>query len=104
MLKAYYDQNSFENLERRSAYFFDVSTLQMIILMLFNDHDKLTIEEIQHLTNIPENNLILALNPLVLGKPTHRILKRIGDFPAKSPLAKENVIIINKNFQSKQPR
>ena len=75
-----------------------VSTYQMCILMLFNSRDKLTYEEIQSETDIPERDLVRALQSLAMGKPTQRIL-------VKNPRTKEiepsHVFSVNDGFTSK---
>ncbi|KAK6632281.1 Cullin-3 [Polyplax serrata] len=78
-----------------------VSTYQMCVLMLFNDRDKLTYEEIQSETDIPERDLIRALQSLAMGKATQRIL-------IKNPKTKEiepsHVFFVNDTFSSKLHR
>ncbi|XP_039644888.1 cullin-3b [Perca fluviatilis] len=59
-----------------------VSTFQMTILMLFNNRDKSIFEEIQQETDIPERELVRALQSLACGKPTQRVL-------TKEPKSKE---------------
>lgn len=59
-----------------------VSTFQMCILFLFNQHDKLTYEEIANETDIPAKDLMRALQSLAVGKTTQRIL-------IKTPKTKE---------------
>ncbi|KAK3854166.1 hypothetical protein Pcinc_039334, partial [Petrolisthes cinctipes] len=75
-----------------------VSTYQMVILMLFNTRDKLTYEEIQNETDIPDRDLVRALQSLALGKPTQRVL-------VKSPKTKEmessHEFTVNDSFTSK---
>ena len=75
-----------------------VSTYQMCILMLFNSRDKLTYEEIQSETDIPERDLVRALQSLAMGKPTQRIL-------VKNPRTKEiepsHMFSVNDGFTSK---
>nr|CAG4638271.1 EOG090X01NX [Cyclestheria hislopi] len=75
-----------------------VSTYQMCILMLFNSREKLTYEEIQSETEIPERDLIRALQSLAMGKPTQRVL-------VKNPRTKEiepsHVFAVNDGFTSK---
>lgn len=51
-----------------------VSTQQMCILMLFNNRDRLTCEEITSETDIPLKDLTRALQSLAMGKPAQRIL------------------------------
>ncbi len=78
-----------------------VSTYQMCILVLFNNRDKLTYEEIQNETDIPEKDLIRALQSLAMGKASQRIL-------IKNPKTKEietsHVFYVNDSFTSKLHR
>lgn len=75
-----------------------VSTYQMCILMLFNNRDKWTYEEIKNETDIPDKDLTRALQSLALGKMTQRVL-------AKEPKAKEiepdHTFMVNDHFTSK---
>lgn len=70
----------------------------MVILMLFNTRDKLTYEEIQNETDIPDRDLVRALQSLALGKPAQRVL-------VKSPKTKEmessHEFTVNDSFTSK---
>ncbi|KAI4815712.1 hypothetical protein KUCAC02_005847 [Chaenocephalus aceratus] len=78
-----------------------VSTFQMTILMLFNNRDKSVFEEIQQETDIPERELVRALQSLACGKPTQRVL-------TKEPKSKEiengHVFTVNDQFTSKLHR
>uniref|UniRef100_A0A8C6KUM1 Cullin 3 n=1 Tax=Nothobranchius furzeri TaxID=105023 RepID=A0A8C6KUM1_NOTFU len=78
-----------------------VSTFQMTILMLFNNREKSTFEEIQQETDIPERELVRALQSLACGKPTQRVL-------TKEPKSKEiengHVFTVNDQFTSKLHR
>ncbi|XP_043232481.1 cullin-3-like [Amphibalanus amphitrite] len=78
-----------------------VSTFQMSILMLFNNRERLTYEEIRNETNIPEKDLTRALQSLAVGKPTQRIL-------VKQPKTKEiepsHAFSVNDAFTSKLHR
>ncbi|ODM98047.1 Cullin-3 [Orchesella cincta] len=78
-----------------------VSTYQMCILVLFNNRDRLTYEEIQNETDIPEKDLIRALQSLALGKATQRVL-------LKSPKVKDiepsHQFFVNDSFTSKLHR
>ncbi|CAH1183268.1 unnamed protein product [Phaedon cochleariae] len=78
-----------------------VSTYQMVVLMLFNNHDKLTYEEILNESDIPERDLIRALQSLAMGKATQRIL-------IKNPKTKEiessHEFFVNDSFTSKLHR
>uniref|UniRef100_A0A673IP44 Cullin-3-like n=1 Tax=Sinocyclocheilus rhinocerous TaxID=307959 RepID=A0A673IP44_9TELE len=78
-----------------------VSTFQMTILMLFNNREKSTFEEIQQETDIPERELVRALQSLACGKPTQRVL-------TKEPKSKEiesgHVFTVNDQFTSRLHR
>ena len=78
-----------------------VSTYQMCILVLFNNRERLSYEEIQSETDIPEKDLIRALQSLAMGKATQRIL-------LKNPKTKEieppHVFTVNDAFTSKLHR
>lgn len=78
-----------------------VSTYQMCILVLFNNRDRLTYEEIQNETDIPEKDLIRALQSLAMGKASQRIL-------IKNPKTKEiepsHYFFVNDSFTSKLHR
>ncbi|XP_044750852.1 cullin-3 isoform X2 [Coccinella septempunctata] len=78
-----------------------VSTYQMVVLMLFNNHDKLTYEEILNESDIPERDLIRALQSLAMGKASQRIL-------IKNPKTKEiesnHEFYVNDSFTSKLHR
>jgi cullin 3 len=78
-----------------------VSTYQMVVLMLFNNHEKLTYEEILNESDIPERDLIRALQSLAMGKATQRIL-------IKNPRTKEiesnHEFYVNDSFTSKLHR
>ena len=66
--------------------------------MLFNQHEKLTFEDIQNETNIPEKDLIRALQSLALGKSTQRILIKI---PRSKEIEASHEFCVNDGFQSK---
>ena len=48
----------------------------MVILMMFNAKDRRTYEEIKAETDIPEKDLIRALQSLALGKVSQRVLSK----------------------------
>ncbi|XP_037911896.1 cullin-3 [Hermetia illucens] len=75
-----------------------VSTYQMCILMLFNNRDRLTYEEIQQETDIPEKELIRALQSLSMGKPAQRLLVRN---PKTKDIEPTNEFHVNDAFVSK---
>ncbi|XP_018327779.1 cullin-3 isoform X1 [Agrilus planipennis] len=78
-----------------------VSTYQMVILMLFNNHEKLTYEEIQNETDIPERDLIRALQSLAMGKASQRILIKN---PKTKDIESSNEFFVNDSFTSKLHR
>lgn len=78
-----------------------VSTYQMCVLMLFNNRDKLTYEEIQSETDIPERDLIRALQSLAMGKATQRILIKT---PKTKEIEPNHVFFVNDSFTSKLHR
>ena len=75
-----------------------VSTYQMVVLMLFSNKEKWTFEEMKQETDIPEKDLIRAIQSLAMAKPTQRIL-------LKEPKAREilitDVFSVNNSFTSK---
>uniref|UniRef100_A0A8C5DG41 Cullin-3-like n=1 Tax=Gouania willdenowi TaxID=441366 RepID=A0A8C5DG41_GOUWI len=83
------------------GHILQVSTFQMTILMLFNSREKCTFEEIQQETDIPERELVRALQSLACGKPTQRVL-------TKEPKSKEiengHLFTVNDQFTSKLHR
>ncbi|XP_017484362.1 PREDICTED: cullin-3-like [Rhagoletis zephyria] len=79
----------------------NVSTHQMCILMLFNNREKLTYEDIKNETDISDKDLTRALQSLATGKPTQRVL-------IKNPKTKEiensHEFFVNDSFTSKLHR
>ena len=59
-----------------------VTTYQMVILLLFNQRDRITFREILRDTEIPDREATRALQALALGKLNNRIL-------TKTPKTKE---------------
>ncbi|KAJ8920768.1 hypothetical protein NQ315_004908 [Exocentrus adspersus] len=78
-----------------------VSTYQMVVLMLFNNHDKLTYEEILNESDIPERDLIRALQSLAMGKATQRILIKN---PKTKDIEASHEFYVNDSFTSKLHR
>lgn len=78
-----------------------VSTYQMCILMLFNNREHLTYEEIQNETDIPERDLIRALQSLAMGKATQRILIK---HPKTREIEPTHYFCVNDSFTSKLHR
>lgn len=52
-----------------------VPTFCMVVLVLFNEHEKLTFDEIQQLTNIPTEQLVRTLQSIAVA-PKTRLLKK----------------------------
>jgi cullin 3 len=75
-----------------------VSTYQMVILMLFNTRDKLNYEEIKNETDIPDKDLTRAIQSLALGKMTQRILVKE---PKTKEIEPEHSFSVNDQFTSK---
>lgn len=78
-----------------------VSTYQMVVLMLFNNHDKLTYEEILNESDIPERDLIRALQSLAMGKATQRVLIKT---PKTKEIESSHEFQVNDSFTSKLHR
>ncbi|XP_060940711.1 cullin-3-like [Limanda limanda] len=78
-----------------------VSTFQMTILMLFNNREKCTFEEIQQETDIPERELVRALQSLACGKTTQRVLTKE---PKSKEIENRHVFTVNDQFTSKLHR
>jgi len=78
-----------------------VSTYQMCVLMLFNARERLTYEEISSETDIPEKDLVRALQSLAMGKTNQRVL-------IKTPKTKEieptHQFTVNDSFSSRLHR
>ncbi|CAB0005995.1 unnamed protein product [Nesidiocoris tenuis] len=78
-----------------------VSTYQMCVLMLFNQRERLTYEELQNETDIPEKDLIRALQSLAMGKASQRILIKT---PKTKEIEASHVFFVNDTFTSKLHR
>jgi len=74
-----------------------VSTYQMILLMLFNDVNELTYQEIKDTTNMPEKDLRRNLMMLFLGK--HKLLAKE---PKTKSIKTNDVFKWNAQFKSSQ--
>ncbi|XP_060566573.1 cullin-3-like [Ruditapes philippinarum] len=75
-----------------------VSTYQMCVLMLFNNRDKWTYEEIRSETDIPEKDLLRAIQSLAVGKIAQRILHKE---PKNKEIEPSHVFTVNDQFTSK---
>lgn len=70
----------------------------MCILLLFNNRDRMTYEEIAQETDIPEKDLIRALQSLAMGKQQQRLLLRS---PKTKDIEPSNEFTVNDAFVSK---
>lgn len=84
--------------QQTRKHILQVSTYQMVLLMLFSNKEKWTFEEMKQETDIPEKDLTRAIQSLAMAKPTQRIL-------IKEPKAKEilptDTFFVNDGFTSK---
>lgn len=78
-----------------------VSTHQMCILMLYNERDRFTYQELADRTQIPEKDLLRALMSLAMGKQNQRILIKE---PKTKEIEKDHCFDINDSFTSKLHR
>lgn len=74
----------------------NVSTHQMVLLLLFNTHDSLTFKELQEMTGIAGPDLHKNLLPLLV--PKHRVLIKE---PAANKFTPTDSFSFNDKFQSK---
>ncbi|KAM8839513.1 cullin-3-like isoform 1-T2 [Synchiropus picturatus] len=82
-----------------SQYILQVSTLQMIILMLFNKREKWTFQEIQQKLNVRKSPLISALQSLACGSRMHNVLSKE---PKSKEIKKDHVFVVNNQFSSRR--
>ncbi|KAI5200471.1 Cullin-3 [Manis pentadactyla] len=75
-----------------------VSTFQMTILMLFNNREKYTFEEIQQETDIPERELVRALQSLACDRRTQQVLRKE---PTSKEIENGHIFTVNDQFTSK---
>ncbi|XP_039250181.1 cullin-3-A-like isoform X2 [Styela clava] len=78
-----------------------VTTSQMVILLLFNNRDKWNFEELQQETDIPAKELTRALQSLACGKPNQRVLMKE---PKGKEIEKTHMFTVNDGFTSKLHR
>ncbi|XP_020806967.1 cullin-3-A isoform X1 [Drosophila serrata] len=77
-----------------------VSTYQMCVLLLFNNRDVLTYDDIHQETDIPERELVRALQSLSMGKPAQRLLVRNSKTKTKD-IEPTDEFYVNDAFVSK---
>ncbi|KAF4525029.1 hypothetical protein B566_EDAN016006 [Ephemera danica] len=92
---------STQSRQQPRKHIIQVSTYQMCVLMQFNNRERLTYEEIQSETDIPERDLIRALQSLAMGKPTQRVLLK---HPKTKEIEPSHVFCVNDSFYSKLHR
>eukprot|EP00112_Aurelia_sp_Birch-Aquarium-sp1_P011658 Seg2450.2 transcript_id=Seg2450.2/GoldUCD/mRNA.D3Y31 product=Cullin-3 protein_id=Seg2450.2/GoldUCD/D3Y31 len=85
----------------QKKHIIQVSTYQMCILLLLNKKESITFEEISQETDIPEKDLVRALQSLACGKPTQRILVKE---PKSKDMGPTHIFCINDQFTSKLHR
>lgn len=73
---------------------------QMCILMLFNNREVMTHEEILQETDIPERELQRAIQSLSMGKPSQRLLVRNSKTKTKD-IDPTDEFLVNDAFVSK---
>lgn len=74
-----------------------VNTYQMVLLLMFNTKDKVTYEEMQSETLIPDRELTRALQPLSVGKSSQRILVKT---PKSKEIEASHTFSVNEAFTS----
>ncbi|XP_059475189.1 cullin-3-B-like [Neocloeon triangulifer] len=77
----------------------NVPTLMMFVLLLFNDNEVLTLEEIKSATSMPENQVRIILNRLTFGPVNIRILKKSTQ---PREITASDTFTINNDFKSKR--
>jgi cullin 3 len=87
------------NQQQIRKHILQVSTYQMVIMMLFNNKQKWSFEEIKQETDIPEKDLIRALQSLAMGKPSQRVL--IKEPKTSKDVQKNDIFTVNEGFSSK---
>jgi hypothetical protein len=84
-------------------YWIQCSTHIMCILMLYNNTDQLTFDDIMAITNIHKRHLMAALHSLTENKNNkgYPLLKKV---PADNEIKGDDVFQINDQFKCKQKR
>jgi len=81
-----------------------VNTYQMCILLKFNQRPQWSYQEIADETEIPERDLMRAMQSLSMGKVGQRVLARTGEGSKSKDIEPTHVFIVNDNFTSKLHR
>ncbi|KAL1482366.1 hypothetical protein MTO96_033848 [Rhipicephalus appendiculatus] len=82
---------------RPRTYTIQVSTYQMCVLMLFNDREQISYEDIASETNIPETSLVRALHSLCTNRSSEPVLTKT---PASDEIGNGDVFAVNESFTS----
>mmetsp|Transcript_17124 Transcript_17124/g.35637 ORF Transcript_17124/g.35637 Transcript_17124/m.35637 type:complete len:209 (-) Transcript_17124:928-1554(-) len=85
----------------RGEKLLDLSLLQSVVLMLFNDTDELSYQDIRNALGMTEPELKRTLLSLASGKPTLRVLQKQ---PKGANVEDTDVFIYNKDFEHKLRR
>lgn len=78
-----------------------VSTHQMVVLLMFNEREEWTFGELLETTQLAEKHLKRTLQSVALGKMSQRVLVRRG---TGMDMEKENAFFVNDNFTSSLTR
>ncbi|XP_037501253.1 cullin-3-like [Rhipicephalus sanguineus] len=79
------------------TYDIKVTTYQMCVLMMFNNHEKISYGDIASETKIPETTLIRALNSLCMGRAQAPVLNKK---PASNEIESDDIFTVNDSFTS----
>ena len=81
------------NFGAKQRYEFQTSSYQMLLLLLFNDHEVLTYQQILQITQIPVQELHMHLIPLIK-------CKLIVKNPAANSFSAEDEMRVNMDYKS----
>jgi len=92
------------NAKNARKHIIQVSTYQMCILLMFNQRSSWSYQEIADETEIPERDLMRAMQSLTMGKIGQRVLARIGEGSKSKDVEPSHVFVVNDSFTSKLHR
>lgn len=95
------DSSTSSRTPQTRKHILQVTTSQMVILLLFNNREKWNFEELQQETDIPVRELTRALQSLACGKPNQRVLAKE---PKGKDIEKTHTFIVNDGFSSRLHR
>ncbi|XP_063228534.1 cullin-3 [Bacillus rossius redtenbacheri] len=93
--------SSTQKVAQPRKHIIQVSTYQMCVLTLFNNQESITYEDIMQETDIPQKDLVRALQSLAMGKATQRILIKN---PKTKDIGLSDMFHVNESFTSKLHR